>query len=265
MGGVIDADGLCVTTDLALWAEAEYAACGHDIERLLDRLEDRAYRVTRHDGRTHYLVAPVGPQAADFVQIEVEETHEVIDRRLLDDDNRPDDLDSLIDPLERRHGPGVPYGPPHYALKRVTVLSEFIAALERHAQQATPVQRFLGDWDRASCAARPFCLHWVFKLQERSGAHGEVLREAKPVSTLTGPLPQLDDLMSLDPAALATRLRRFDRAAGYSFAWYFFLLRGKVPAQLAERVQAHIDAGYRYLPEADIALLSAWLAEPYRL
>lgn len=263
-GGVMDADNQPVAADLHGWIEAEYTNAGRDFERLLARWQGRGLQVTRYDGRTHYLVAPSGPQAADFLQLEVEETVPVIDRPLLDEAARPDDLDSLIDP-PGRHRPGATCGTPVYALKRVTAIGEFIAAMDRHAYHTTAVHRFLNDWDRASCAARPFCRHWVFKLQERSGSHGEVLREARPVSTCQGPLPQLDDAVLLDPAALATRLRQFDRAAGYPLAWYFFLVRGKVPAQLAERVQAHIEAGYRYLPEVDIALLAAWRASPYRL
>ena len=85
-GGLIAADGTRIAESLATWAKAELAACGGDMHELVERHADSGLLVTRHTGRTHYFVAAYGPAPADFLQLEVEELQEVLDRKLINAD-----------------------------------------------------------------------------------------------------------------------------------------------------------------------------------
>jgi hypothetical protein len=98
-GGVIRPNGDRVTDDLEAWAEAELEACDGDMDEFLDRHGQDGLYTTRHSGRTHYFVAPYGPGPADFLQLEVEELREVLDRHLVSPDAIPTDLEELTDPL----------------------------------------------------------------------------------------------------------------------------------------------------------------------
>jgi len=98
-GGVIQADGTRIADNLESWARAELDACDGDMAEFVERYAQRDLLVTRHTGRTHYFVATYGPAPVDFLQLEVEELHEVLDRKLLDADNPPDDLQELIEPI----------------------------------------------------------------------------------------------------------------------------------------------------------------------
>ena len=97
-GGVVRASAERVADSLEAWAETQLAACGGDLEALFERHGGEVLIATRLSGRTHYFVAPCGPAPADFLQLEIEELHEVLDRRLFGDEP-PTDLQELIDPL----------------------------------------------------------------------------------------------------------------------------------------------------------------------
>ena len=98
-GGLIAADGTRIAESLGTWAKIELAACGGDMGELVERHADKGLLVTRHTGRTHYFVAAYGPAPSDFLQLEVEELQEVLDRKLIDADKPPEDLQELTEPI----------------------------------------------------------------------------------------------------------------------------------------------------------------------
>ncbi len=61
-------------------------------------------------------------------------------------------------------------------------------------------------------------------------------------------------------------LTRFDRQAGYPFAWFFYMLEGKrVSPQCAVSVFEDISGDFSYLPERDALVLKEWITSPYNI
>lgn len=59
---------------------------------------------------------------------------------------------------------------------------------------------------------------------------------------------------------------RFDRQAGYPFAWFFYMLKGQlVPAQTGVAVFQDISGDFAYLPARDAAVLQDWMEMPYNV
>ncbi len=266
LGGVTNAFTHRVSDNFMQWAEAAFADAGEDMEAFIAKHGESAYQITRFDGRTLYFTAFIGPNPADFVQLEVDMLQEVIDRPLIDAASPPMDLGELIDPLDYSPSAGESLGAARYVLKRLTHMGDFINALDRQAFHVTRVHRFIQEWRQSSAFNEPFCRHWIFKLTESIGQLGESQLSATPISLCSASLPKLDDAPQLNPIDLANALRRFDRRVGYPFAWYFFMVRQKaVTPIVAKAVVQHIQQDFRYLPERDMVLLQQWLRDPYYL
>ena len=127
LGGVVDRAGQRIADDLARWGEAELMAVGDDLHTLCEKHAGSGLRATRLVGRTHYLVAASGPQATDFLQVEVEELQEIVSHELFAGE-APGNLEELADPAragKTRDG-FVPLGAPFYTLRRVTDVSLFL-------------------------------------------------------------------------------------------------------------------------------------------
>ena len=258
LGGVVDLEGNRIAHNLGEWAEFE---SGGDIDELLFKLSDVRYCATRLNGRTHYLVAPTGPRARDFIQIEIEELQEVIDRALSDPDWFPETLAEFIDPFEFPRLAPEPIGGPRFLFRRLTRIPELIGSPDAGRK----LVRFLDDWDRSSAGeSEAFCHHWVLAIREYLDRDGEGRMSAKPVSALTGRIPALPDGAVARGARLANQIHGFDREAGYPFAWYFHMLTSRaVSHKLAEAVHADLMGAYDYLPARDLKVLRDWYREPY--
>ena len=118
-----------IADELEAWAETGLADCDGDMDAFIERHGGAGLLATRHSGRTHYFVAPYGPGPADFLQLEIEELHEVLDRRLLSGDDPPADLQELIDPLHPATLEAHPVAPPHYRFRRLTDMRHAVARL----------------------------------------------------------------------------------------------------------------------------------------
>jgi hypothetical protein len=263
-GGVVRASGERVADSVEAWAEAQLAACGGDLDVLFERHGAEELIATRVSGRTHYFVAPYGPAPADLLQLEIEELHEVLDRRLFADEP-PADLQELIDPLGPAMLDGHPVAPPRYRFRRLTDMRHVAARLPAPVGQVHPLVRFFGDWT-ASQARRDnaFCDHWIVALREHQDRYRNPLLSASPVSLHARKLKSFPWDLEVRGVDAAAQLKAFDRAAGYHGAWYFHLVAGGLtPRALAAALAADLDAGYRYLREQDAALLVAWMQSPY--
>ena len=260
LGGVVDLEGNRIAHHLGEWAESE---SGGDVDELLFKLSDVQYFATRLNGRTHYLVAPIGPQARDFIQIEIEELQEVMDRALSDPDWFPESLAEFVDPFEFPRLEPEPIGEPRFLFRRLTHIPDLIGSPDAGPK----LRRFLDDWDRSSTAeSESFCHHWVLAIREYLDRDGEGRMSAKPVSALTGRIPALPDGEVARGARLANQIHGFDREAGYPFAWYFHMLTSRaVSHKLAEAVHADLMGAYDYLPARDLKVLRDWYREPYGL
>lgn len=262
LGGIVDRDYHRVAEHVSQWAEQE---SGGNVELLLSRYRDAGYFATRFQGRTHYLVASTGRDPEQFIQLEVEELQEVLDRILIDPDWLPDDLEDFVDPLDYPRLEPEPISAPRYVFRRFTRIADVLERTEDYTGFDL-VRRFMADWQRSSAGLEhEFCRHWVLSLREDPDQYDGTLISAKPTAAKpVGDLPELRGLEASAGAELASRLQAFDRAVGYPFAWYFHMVTStNIPSSIADAVMRDLDGDYDYLPRRDLDCLRAWLSKPY--
>jgi hypothetical protein len=265
LGGVITADGKLLADNLEAWAKKELADCDGDMEALIERHADSNLLVTRHSGRTHYFVAPYGPAPADFLQLEVEELQEVLDRNLLDADHPPEDLQELIDPVMPSLLDAQPVGAPYYRFRRLIDARQIIARTTPAYADKDGVARFISDWSHSSAATRGHLSdHWIIALREHQDRYRNQVLSASLVSCHARELKPFPWNTELSGIELAAQLQAFDRAAGYPAAWYFHLVAGTItPPKIAFAVARDLDNQFSYLPDSEAALLQSWVNSPY--
>jgi hypothetical protein len=264
LGGVIDAAGGRVADDLAQWAESALAARGDDLAALADDHADSGLKATRLTGRTHYLVAAAGAQAADFLQIEIEELQEVVSHELFAGEV-PGSLEELVDPPRAGEAAATPVGLPFYALRRITDAAGFLARMRVQKPEPQAVHRFVAAWQESSAGhATQFANHWVLAVREHLDRYRQPILDATPVAAMNGLPPRFEGGFGARGLALHEALQRFDRQAGYPMAWFFHMLTTRtVPHAVAAAVVEDMQAGFGYLPERDLATVKAWLFRPY--
>ncbi len=264
-GGVVRPDGVRVADRLEAWAEAELADCDGDIDAFIARHGGDGLLTTRHSGRTHYFVAPYGPAPADFLQLEIEELHEVLDRHLFTDDAPPADLQELVDPLQPVTLEAHPVAPPHYRFRRLVDMRHAVARLPAPIGQLHPLARFLGEWAASQSGSKQhFCEHWIVALREHQDRYRNPVLSAAPVSLHARALKPFHWNPLARGVDAASQLHAFDRSAGYPGAWYFHMVAGGLtPRAIAATLAADLDAGFNYLREPDAKLLVEWLRAPY--
>lgn len=261
LGGLVDTDLHAVAPHVAAWAESVTYG---DVDALVLAYADAGYRVTRIEGRTHYLVAASGEGSANFLQLEVEELQEVLDRELLAEGFEPETLDELIDPLDYPRLDPEPVAPVRFVFRRVTRIDDQIRAQQKTFRRDPGLQRFIDDWDASSAGARALRRHWVYAIRRTPDSDGAVTTTMRPISTDEPRLRPMIWTPERRGADLANAIHAFDHAAGYSFAWYFHMLANRlVPFEVAEAVLADVAEGYDYLPPRDMAILHAWQADRY--
>lgn len=263
-GGVIQPDGTRVADNLETWAKAELDTCAGDMHDFVERYARRDLLVTRHTGRTHYFVAAYGPAPADFLQLEVEELQEVLDRKLLDAVCPPDDLQELIEPIAPDVLEAQPVGAPRYRFRRLIDMRQTVARVS-FAERNAGLPRLLADWSHSSAAARGhFSDHWIVALREHQDRYRNPVVSASLISCHARELKPFQWNIELSGVEMSAQLQAFDRAAGYTSAWYFHLVAGTfTPPKVAYAVARDLDAGFSYLPDTEAALIRSWVAAPY--
>jgi hypothetical protein len=264
VGGVIGTDGARLADNLEDWVNAAMAACDDDLGEFLER-HASALLVTRHAGKSHYFVARYGPEPADFLQLEVEELQEILDRRLWDEAAPPADAMELTDPIVAASVPAQPVAAPYYRFRRLTDMRRVAARLPAPVGKPSAIGRFMSEWRQSRAGEKAhLCEHWIVALREQHDRYNNTILSASPVSLHARqlkPFPWDARLKGLEAAA---QLQAFDRAAGYPGAWYFHMIAGAlVPRDVAYALMADIEAGFGYLAASDLALLKGWLADPY--
>lgn len=263
IGGVIGADFSPLASSLRDWAEE---ASEGDLFQLYAKYGEAGLLTTRHEGKTHYFVASNGPAAADFVQIEIEELVEVVDRPLFIGDRIPEDVEELIDP-PGAHEARLPHrqvSAPRYAFRDLTPIGRLVAGHKVAEGSDLRYIRFLDEWDASSAAGGArFCDHFVLRLLPFRDRFGERKIEATPLPC--GSLPEIDGAATrLSGVPLANFLRDFDKRAGFPMAWYFLMLiHKKALIDIAQSVYLDAHRNYRYLPDKDLATLDGWIRKPY--
>jgi hypothetical protein len=264
-GGIVASNGTRIAENLGTWAKAELEACGGDMHELVERHADRGLLVTRHSGRTHYFVAAYGPAPADFLQLEVEELQEVLDRELINADAPLEDIQELIEPLISNELDAQPVAAPRYQFRRLIDMRQTIAKTSSAETRSTGLPRLLAEWSHSSAAARGhFSDHWVVALREHQDRYRNPVVTATLVSRHARELKPFQWNVELSGVEMCAQLQAFDRAAGYPSAWYFHLVAGTfTPPKIAYAVARDLDEGFSYLPDTEAALVRSWVAAPY--
>jgi hypothetical protein len=262
LGGVVDADYRPVSSNIVHWAEQ---TSGGDVDELIVNYLDAGYFATRLAGKTHYLTASCGDAPDAFIQLEIEELQEVLDRPLIERDWFPDSLEEFLDPLDYPRLPPEPIARPYWQFRRITPVSKLLGEAQKENQALYNLRRFFSDWSASSAQdGEAFCRHWVLALREYLDSDGEYRLSAKPFSTYQGTLSPLPAGDRLHGVGLANAIHGYDRQVGYPFAWYFHMLGSKAENySLAEAVLRDQMGAYDYLPARDLKVLREWEKRPY--
>jgi len=279
LGGLITPTGEPITDDIQSWAEAAWSLADEDGARLLAACRGEAEEsdlrfdiglpstreapiVTRFAGLTHYFVARYGNAPESFVQLEVEELREVTSHRLGEHGN-PDSVEDLV-AAPRKATEGRPVGMPVYRLRRVHDMARVVARMTLQlAGETAGALRFVADWNRSRAAAEPMSEHWLMQISNWTDRYRVERIGIKPIPVKDSILPPVPE--AAHGVELANSLIAYDRQAGYPMAWFFDLVAGRgVPESLARAVLAQWEAGYRYLPERDMACVADYCRRPYR-
>lgn len=267
LGGVVDMNGQRIASDLIEWVERTYIECGQNLQTLIEHARELQLIATKQTGRTLHFVVQTAAAAEDFVLLEIDKTLEVSDRMLVNENTPPDDLEEFIDPLHPFCIESYGFGHSRYAYRRKTDVRLFMEVInERHIGEH-PVQRFMDDWNRSSAGQKnAMSADWIIRPYRHTGRFGEQIVNVELINTHKNHLPHLEDVTGKKGSALGNALNRFDRQVGYPFAWFFYMLKGKlVTTDNAEAVFKDISGDFAYLPKRDEAVLRDWIASPYNV
>ena len=266
-GGLIRPDGTRLAEDLESWAEAELDDCDGDMGLFLERHGDDGLLATRQAGRTHYFVAPVGMAPSEFLQMEVEEVQEVVDRMFINPDRLPTDLPELTEPMEPVMLPAQPVDRSRYRFRRLTDVRQVLVRQASLPGELSPLGRFMAEWAESGASAQGhFSDHWIVAVREHQDRYRNTILHAAPVSRHGRKLKSFHWHPEARGTELADQLHAFDRAAGYPGAWYFHLVAGAMtPHAVAYAIAEDLQADFHYLPEGDQKILERWLLTPYSI
>jgi hypothetical protein len=150
LGGIVDMAGNRIASDLIEWTERTYIECGKNLQTLIDHAREKKLIATRQTGNTLHFVIQTGCKAEQFIQIDIDKTHEMSDRLLVGEHNPPEDLEEFIDPLEPECIETFCIGAARYSYRRKTDVAIFMDEINKYHIEEHPVQRFIDDWNRSS-------------------------------------------------------------------------------------------------------------------
>jgi hypothetical protein len=267
LGGVVDMHGKRIAGDLIEWVERTYIECGQNLQTLIEYTLEQKLIASKQTGKTMYFVVQTGNNAEDFTLIEIDKTHEVTDRMLVDENHPPEDLEEFIDPLQPFCIESTGLGHSRYTYRRKTDVKLFMEVINEHHPVEHPVQRFMDDWNRSSAGQKyRMSEDWIIRPYRHTGRFGEQIVNVEILNTQKNNLPHMEDFAGKKGVSLSNLLTRFDRHAGYPFAWFFYMVKGKlVSTHGVEAVYRDIANDYAYLPERDEAIVRDWIAQPYNV
>lgn len=267
LGGVVDMHGNRLSNDITEWVERSYIECGQNLQTLIEYAHEQQLIATKQTGKTLYFVVQTGDHAEDFTLLEIDKTHEVSHRMLVDIANPPEDLEEFIDPLQALQIESFCFGHSRYSYRRKTDVKLFMEVINERHPSEHPAQRFMDDWNRSSAGQKyRMSNDWIIRPYRHTGRFGEQIVNVEIINTHKADLLHLEDFAGKKGNALGTILTRFDRQAGYPFAWFFYMIKGKlVSTHSAEAAYRDLVDDFAYLPERDEAILRDWIASPYNV
>ncbi|MEQ1557679.1 MAG: hypothetical protein ABL933_01905 [Methyloglobulus sp.] len=265
LGGIVDMQGNRIAQDLVEWTERTFINCGKNLQTLIEHAQEEKLIATRQTGNTLHFVVQTGTKAEDFIQIDIDKTHEISDRLLVSEHNPPEDLEEFIDPLNPDCLEAFSIGAARYSYKRKTDVAVFMDEINKYHIEEHPVQRFMDDWNRSSAQQKAVLSDdWIVRPFRNTGRFGEQIINVEIVNTQQKNVLQMKDVSGKKGTSLANLLTRFDRQVGYPFAWFFYMVKGKlVLPQTGVAVYTDVNGDFSYLPERDVAVLKDWVNAPY--
>jgi hypothetical protein len=262
LGGVVDANSNRITDNIASWAEQESAG---DMEQLVLKYIDSVYFATRLSGQTHFFTVSTGDKPEQFIQLEIEEIQEVLDRPLVERDWFPDSMQDFLDPIDYTKLEPEPVGKSRYIFRRITNMDQLIHQTAIESRHLKNIRRFLEDWQHSSANDTAcFCQHWVLALREFADRDGYRQVNAKPVATISKGPAELPEIEGKSGAELSTAIQRYDNVMGYHFSWFFMMLSSQSDNfVLADAVLRDQSGEYDYIPVKDLKVLTDWATDPY--
>lgn len=267
IGGVVAADGTRIADSLEDWVAAE---SGGDLELLIGKHGDSGLLATAHAGRTHFFVAPTGDGPLDFLQIEVEEVAEIVDRPIFPADNLPESLEEVIDPLNPPPFEAKSLGRPVYQFRQAVLMSDLAGELTSEYTGDPGFRRFMRDWEESTAVeSTRFCYQWVVTRQPYltgTGDHVLAVRLLSPlVERAKNATPE-----RLDPhRGLPEFMHDLGHRAGYPLAWFFLMIACRfLPYAAAAAVHRDLTGageGAGFLAERDMHVFGRWIEHPYYL
>lgn len=273
IGGVVDMHGKRIANNLIEWTERTYIECGKNLQTLVEHTQEQNLIATRQTGNTLYFVIQTGKKAEDFIQIDIDKSHETADRLLVNENQPPEDLEDFIDPLEPACIEPFSIGTARYAYRRKTDVAVFMQEIKKHARAASgnqedhPVQRFMDDWNNSSAGLNTaLSKDWIIRPFRHTGRFGEQIMNVEIINAPSKNIPHLEACAGKKGTALYNVLSRFDRQAGYPFAWFFYMVKGNlVSPENGAAVFKDISKDFAYLPDRDAAVLKKWANTPYHV
>jgi hypothetical protein len=267
VGGIVDAQGSRVAEDIEDWVKTEG---GDDLIGLAALYADSGYIATAITGKTFYLSALTGPRALDFLQIEVEELHEVTDRELFDPDNVPDTIEDIIDPVSARAVERQEVAPPRYHFKQLIDFSAIGEELTSEFAGDPAFRRFLRDWEQSSAGdKKPFHKCWAVEVLPVLADVGEHKNKVRLLSPHADAVHTFDMSGRGSGGSIFKMLASLDREAGYPMAWYFLMLTKKfMSGAMLTAIREEITWSRRdmnFLEPRDRRILDSWIDAPYTI
>lgn len=262
LGGVVDSNYQRISDNIVQWAEQESDG---DPEQLVLRYMHSVYFATKLSGTTHYLTVSTGDKPEQFIQLEIEELQEVIDRPLVERDWFPESMQEFLDPLDYPRLEPEPVSKSQYVFRRMTHIDQLINEKALETRHLKNIRRFFQDWERSSAqdTAR-FSQHWVLALREYTDSDGYQQVNAKPVSTYPQGSRQLRDCEGKSGAELAKSIQRYDHVMGYHYSWFFMMLSSQSENfVVADAVLRDQEGAYDYISQKDLEVLRDWAINPY--
>lgn len=262
LGGVVDSKYNRVAENIVHWAEQE---CSNDPEELVLKYMDVVYFATKLAGKTHYLTAVCGDRAEQYIQLELEELQEVLDRPLAEPEWFPESMEEFFDPLDYPRLEPEPIGKPRVIFRRITSIEELVHETVIESRHLSNILRFFEDWQSSSAStAAHFCNHWVLALREYIDRDGERQVNAKPVPSGVDTCVELPQGKQVSGPELANAIHHYDHIMGYPFSWYFMMLGTRSENfALADAVLRDQMGAYDYLAPRDLKVLRGWEANPF--
>jgi hypothetical protein len=298
---VIAPDGSLVAADTAAWIKEQLPLVGG--ERLIQRIKNENLRFVRPGGETAFYALGFDPnEPLEFIQIHFWPESRIVyafpDINLQHLEMQPDNWDNYWT-LAEQPAPTYKCRPDdiinslgwlkhckisHLASRKrdfakmkshfvnhiymdgskstKTPMLESFSITEEWCQEPSNAERWFADWKASSARIYPMGRFWYLKTFDYTDREG--MREAGFIpQAVIWPRRMVEEKQK-SAWRLMDELDRFDKAIRHPFAWYFYMLHGRlISRRVGEVVADAIRRGEIHFNARDETVLMAWADNKY--